>query len=345
MSPSTAQIPVSADPSPATARGAGVVPSSSTFTGPAPAAPAPTSPAPAPPVLSGALRWLLPLGAVLSLAAVYFVFILTVRGQWVDERSLKGAVESAWGAYQRNQAVVSLDVLPLAVGLLGAAGVLISAAIRREVVVPLIAVAGGGAAMIATQMLKYELLTRPNLDVSAANMNSFPSGHSTAAAAAVLALVLAAPRVARPWLAIVGSVLAGAAGAGTLVMGWHRPSDIVGAFLVVVLCGMLAGAGVAWRERALASKRELRGLPPRRMDGRPGGFARACSLTVALLGLITVLVCAVLLAPQLRAPGTEDAPSVAWFFTVGMVLCMATACCVFPLLERWVDSFPRARRA
>lgn len=285
---------------------------------------------------------LFPLGALLALVAVYSVFILTIRGQWVDERSLEGAFESTWGFYQRAKAEISLDVLPLAVGILGAAGVLISAVVRREVVVPLIAVAGGAAAMLGTQVLKYQILSRPDLDVSAANMNSFPSGHSTAAAAAVLALVLAAPRVARPWLAVVGSVMAGVAGAGTLIMTWHRPSDIVGAFLVVALCGTLAGWAVARRERTLATAHLAKGLAPRRMDARPGRLARGASLAVALLGLATVAICAVLLVPQLQSPGTEGAPSVTWFLTVGLALSVSTACAVFTLLERWVDSFPRA---
>ncbi|RKW71395.1 phosphatase PAP2 family protein [Galactobacter caseinivorans] len=355
ISPSTDQIPVTAHPPAATDRGA-------TADG-APADGAPVDgatglgvagrpsrdPLPGRDLLTTGAKqrgprwwaWLLPIGALVGVAALYALFILTVRGQWVDERSLEGALKSAWGQYQRNQAQVSLDVLPLAVGLIGAAGVLISAVVRRQVVVPLIAVAGGGAAMLATQFLKHDFLTRPDLGVSAANMNSFPSGHSTAAAAAVLALLLAAPRAARPWIAMLGSVLAGVAGAGTLVMGWHRPSDIVGAFLVVALCGVAAGWGVALRERSLAKARALRGLAPRRMDARPGMLARGASLTLAILGLAAVVVCAVLLIPQLRSPGTEDAPSLQWFFMVGLTLCLAAACCVFPLLERWVDSLPR----
>src|SRR5699024_1991314 len=78
--------------------------------------------------------------------------------------------------------------------------------------------------------------------------NSFPSGHTTLAATAMIALVLAAGR-ARLVLAPLGAVWATAVGVGTLVAGWHRPSDVIGAMAVVAawtfLPLALAGPGAA----------------------------------------------------------------------------------------------------
>src|SRR5699024_10064550 len=90
-------------------------------------------------------------------------------------------------------------------------------------------------AHLTTQVIKQVLVTRevlgPGIEVTP---NSFPSGHTTLAATAMIALVLAGGR-ARVVLAPLGAAWTTAVGIGTLVVAWHRPSDVIGAIVVVAV--------------------------------------------------------------------------------------------------------------
>jgi membrane-associated phospholipid phosphatase len=84
---------------------------------------------------------------------------------------------------------------------------------------------------------------------------SFPSGHSTAAAALVLAALLVVPRRLQPGLAAAGACFAAGVGVLLVVLAWHMPSDVLGGYLV---------AGF-WAALALAA---LRGTTPARRRRR-----------------------------------------------------------------------------
>jgi len=74
--------------------------------------------------------------------------------------------------------------------------------------------------------------------------NAFPSGHTTAAAAVAVALLLVVP--ARHALAAgaVGILLVASVGGSVVVSGWHYPSDALGAILIAATCGFLAVAAL-----------------------------------------------------------------------------------------------------
>jgi membrane-associated phospholipid phosphatase len=61
---------------------------------------------------------------------------------------------------------------------------------------------------------------------------ALPSGHATAAMSLALAGVLAVPRRARPFAAVLGSLLALAVGAAVVGVGWHFPSDVIAGYLL-----------------------------------------------------------------------------------------------------------------
>jgi membrane-associated phospholipid phosphatase len=61
---------------------------------------------------------------------------------------------------------------------------------------------------------------------------ALPSGHATAAMSLALAGVLAVPRRARPFAALLGSLLALAVGAAVVGVGWHFPSDVIAGYLL-----------------------------------------------------------------------------------------------------------------
>jgi hypothetical protein len=88
-------------------------------------------------------------------------------------------------------------------------------------------------AVTLTEVLKHLVLVRPDLVPSSIDRNSFPSGHTTTAFAAGIAATLAAPARWRRAVA-AGALLYGTAiGIATIAAGWHRPSDVAGAMLVV----------------------------------------------------------------------------------------------------------------
>lgn len=83
-------------------------------------------------------------------------------------------------------------------------------------------------ALVASQLLKQELLVRPGLfelDVE----NTFPSGHMTVFTVVAAGLIWALPSGGRGVAAVLAAILMGTVGWQLLEYGWHRPSDIIGA--------------------------------------------------------------------------------------------------------------------
>jgi membrane-associated phospholipid phosphatase len=68
---------------------------------------------------------------------------------------------------------------------------------------------------------------------------TFPSGHTSIATSLGLALVVVAPPVLRPAAAVVGAAYAAGVALSVVLLGWHFPSDAVGA---IFLCGFWAAA-------------------------------------------------------------------------------------------------------
>jgi membrane-associated phospholipid phosphatase len=120
---------------------------------------------------------------------------------------------------------------------------------RRELVAGLVVIAG---ANLTTQLLKTALehvrgkAWEHGIELPWAN--SFPSGHTTAAASIAVALLLVTPARHRLRAAIAGGLLTGAVGLSVIVLGWHYPSDVLGGLLVVATWGFGALAVMRARE-------------------------------------------------------------------------------------------------
>ncbi|MBP2326281.1 membrane-associated phospholipid phosphatase [Kibdelosporangium banguiense] len=113
-------------------------------------------------------------------------------------------------------------------------------AYRRTVMAALLM----GVTAALAQLLKSSL-ERPDLAHQIRyTENSFPSGHVTVAAVCVFALLLVVPANVRLIVAAPGLVWIGAVGVSTLVTGWHRPSDFLGAVLLAASCYAVATAFV-----------------------------------------------------------------------------------------------------
>lgn len=177
-------------------------------------------------------------------AIAYVLFVRGYAGQILDERAKLGA--GATGVRLRPVADVALNLLPAVALGGGTVLVIVLGIVRRRIGATAVALAVVAGANVSTQLLKHVFLVRPETGATVPFYNSFPSGHMTVAAAAVLAVfIVCAPR-ARPWFAVIGAVVLIVVGVMLLGAQWHRPSDIVAAVLVVAAWGGVAGAvGVA----------------------------------------------------------------------------------------------------
>jgi membrane-associated phospholipid phosphatase len=204
---------------------------------------------------------------IVVLFAVYFVAVHTDWGQRVDEAALDGRTTRASVLRATDRL---LDTVSAASFVVGSLVILAIALVRRR---PHLALTAGviiGGSFVTTQLLKRVVLDRPNLiglTDPAQQHNWFPSGHSTVAMALVVALVIVVAEEARPLVALAGLVYATMVGAGTVTLGWHRPSDVLGAYLVVAAWAGASVAVLLWtegaaRERTSAIARRVPSLSP-----------------------------------------------------------------------------------
>ncbi|MGY4857792.1 phosphatase PAP2 family protein [Cryobacterium sp. AP23] len=176
---------------------------------------------------------------VVAFVALYLYFVRDETGQVIDQLAFNGAEDGTTGMALTQRL---LDLIPSVMVAVGAIVSIVIAVVRRAWFALVVAVASATAAVITTQLLKNIVLTRPDLGVDGYVSNSFPSGHTTVAAASALVVFLVASPHSR-WLAgTIGAAFAVAAGVSTLVSLWHRPSDVIAALLVVSFWGCVGGA-------------------------------------------------------------------------------------------------------
>jgi membrane-associated phospholipid phosphatase len=171
------------------------------------------------------------LACLAALAATYFFFVRTTTGQFIDESALVEAVEIHGTAGKAANRL--LDGLPALSVLIASVVVLFVTILRRRWAAAGIAVAACVGANLATQILKDLVPVRPYRGIETLELNSLPSGHTTLAASAAAAVFLVVSPRWRPLVGFLGGSFAVATGVSTLINQWHRPADVVAAFLVV----------------------------------------------------------------------------------------------------------------
>ncbi|MDO4242074.1 MAG: phosphatase PAP2 family protein [Microbacteriaceae bacterium] len=164
----------------------------------------------------------------------YYLAVHTTLGQHSEELVRKGVAFNPRGSVFLN--AISLELVLI---MLGAACLVawISGGFLRVLVI----LGGAGGAMFLSQCIK-PVLPRPNLlqiDVSAAGQlaeNSYPSGHVTAVAGISMALIVAVPAAVRGIMSVLAAITTSVAAAEVVRYGWHRPSDAIGAIMLVAVC-------------------------------------------------------------------------------------------------------------
>jgi len=230
---------------------------------------------------------------VLAFVALYVFFVRDATGQALDQLAFNGAEDGTAGA---TVTLSLLDIIPSVMVGVGAVVSLIIALVRRAWFPLAVGVASAAAAVITTQLLKNIVLTRPDLGVDGYVSNSFPSGHTTVAAASALMVFLVASPHTR-WLAgTFGAAFAVAAGVSTLVSLWHRPSDVIAALLVVAFWGCVGGAVLT---RAGGRQRAIRTPTPAKVG------LRLQTWIAVLAGVVTAVAAGI---GATGAFGISDAP-------------------------------------
>lgn len=241
------------------------------------------------------------IAATLALVGLYLVFVRTAEGQRVDQSALN---HLGWSTAARDSVSTILDVITIGGMALVLASCVTIALARRRWTLAVGAVVLVGVSNIATQVLKHQILTRP--DFGYADLNSFPSGHTTVAASMAMAALLVVPRTFRWLVAVVGSVSVGVTGVGTVVAGWHRPSDVLAALCVTLAVGSVVvavltigrgtdpGAPPPARTLAVVAALPVAAAVFMALGVRPDGTTKDLVLHVLVMGVLATITAMVL---------------------------------------------------
>ena len=224
--------------------------------------------------------------AVASMAMLYLVAVRTLKGQIFERVAANG--RSLQPLRVRGAAWILLDTISagsLAAVLVVVVGVALWARRPRSARTAAVVVIGSVG---STELLKLVILTRPDLAV-VGDPNSFPSGHTTVAVSLVVACLFVVPPGRRGLVALVGTPYAIGIGIGTVIVGWHRPSDVLGAWLMVGAWAF-AALGVLHRRSTVASALVVD--PGTRRDMRPRGavWPVVLGLSATAVGVVAVLL-------------------------------------------------------
>ena len=133
---------------------------------------------------------LLALSCLAATLGLWGLFVFTHTGQALDAMALEGSEIGSHYVSAHARRLLSVVSMPAAVVLV--VTILVIGLLRRShrrAVWAVVAVVG---ANLTTQILKYQFLWRPDFDITERwdNANTLPSGHTTRAASAAVALIL-----------------------------------------------------------------------------------------------------------------------------------------------------------
>lgn len=187
---------------------------------------------------------------------LYVFFVHTSAGRGLDNRIFQAVPrhQSTWfrlsGGLLGNEALLAV----------GGGGLALIVGLRRRRFRHLaVGLATAALSVALAELLKHVLLSRPSAGAAAAVANSFPSGHAVVAPAVAVAIWLVSSARWRRTVVVAGTVVSSLVGLITVVQQWHRPSDVVSAYVLVAACACIDGAILArWPEPAVVPTASLR---------------------------------------------------------------------------------------
>jgi hypothetical protein len=165
-----------------------------------------------------------------------YVALRTSQGLRLDREAMDAVSSPALTANRFQEGFGWVSVGSVGVSILAC---VMLALVRRRFDLALGAVTLIAGANVTTEILKFDLFTRPDLSQGA---NSLPSGHTTVGLSIALAAVIVAPSAWRSTVALGVSATAALVGVALVLGRWHRPSDVIAATFV---CVMWAAVGLA----------------------------------------------------------------------------------------------------
>ena len=215
---------------------------------------------------------LLSFASAVIAGAAYILTVSTRSGQLMGELILGGRPASAddVAAAERYLEIVSRTSL-----VLGTVVVIAIASIQRKPQLALVATMAIIGANVSSQLLKYLILDRSDLldGLFYPLPNSFPSGHSTAAASIAVALVLVLPPLLRAPVVLLAGAAVALLGVSTVVAGWHRMADAIGGVYLATAWGAGLAAALVWKRGAF------------RVGHRTAAAGRVAAWLTLLIGL------------------------------------------------------------
>ncbi|MDT3346064.1 phosphatase PAP2 family protein [Microbacterium aquilitoris] len=217
--------------------------------------------------------------------ALYLFFNLTAVGQSLENGwAWKYEVFDTVGYWLRQHDLppLSYDRATIVVGTLLA--VVVAVARRHWRLAVWVAVATPGA-VLASEGFK-RVFDRPLLVDSRDDAVSYPSGHAVVVLAVAAALLIVIPRSWTRWVAPVLGVWMALATASIIVIGNHRPSEIIGAALLTITIFTLVGAAAHLRLHDRPASSLTR--PAVATAGHPGDSALTTWMLAGTVVLIAV---------------------------------------------------------
>ena len=222
-------------------------------------------------------------GSMVVFMGNYIFFVRTTLGQELDNAALVGAEHETQGVI--TEAWDLLDIISVASLALACVVIGMVALLRKRVALAFAALATIAVANVATQLLKRAILERPDL-IGAGDVNSLPSGHATVATTVAVGLVMVTAPRWRLAVALVTVVFPIGVAVAVVTASWHRPSDSIASFCVVLGVAAASLAAVVAVFGFDAGER-----PPRWVRRSGLAFASAAIVilsAVSLLGLWAV---------------------------------------------------------
>jgi membrane-associated phospholipid phosphatase len=195
------------------------------------------------------LLWITAAVCVVAFVALYVVFVLTVWGQTIDGRAYGARWASPIRLGERREHILRTIVTPASLVVFTLAYTGASLLRRRWRLALGVCVAIGGS-VVTAEILK-EVLPRPiHPGIGGFPYGSLPSGHATIGMSLALGLVMVAPQRWRWVFAVAATLIAALFGTGVVLIGWHRPSDVLTAYCVsLAWFAVCSGVLVRWRGR------------------------------------------------------------------------------------------------
>ena len=208
----------------------------------------------------------------------YVFFVRTTLGQELDNAALVGAEHETQGVI--TEAWDLLDIISVASLALACVMIGMVALLRKRVALAFAALTTIAVANVATQLLKRVALERPDL-IGAGDVNSLPSGHATVATTVAVGLVMVTAPRWRSVVALVTVVFPIGVAVAVVTASWHRPSDSIASFCVVLGVAAASLAAVVAVFGFDAGER-----PPRWVRRSALAFASAAIIILSAVSLV-----------------------------------------------------------